>query len=332
MSRRRKALFVPAALLLGLLVGLTLLEFGLRAAGFSYRLYPERIEFGWPDPQALREMFVEDEELFWVLEDYRQRLDPPGIVGPTLVLMGDSCTELGNYDMFLARMMRQRFPRWRESFVKVAVSGYSSYQGLRQFERDVVPLEPRVVTILYGWNDHWVGFGIEDKQVAQLKSRTPSRLESLRLVQLTNKAGVSLIARESADVPARVSPDDYRRNLEGMIELARSNQIIPVLLTAPTSHRRGREPEHLAERHLPDLGRLVPVHREYNDIVRDVAHTRGVVLCDMAATFSELPGDELEQVYFWEDGVHMRQVGNRFLAERLFECLERSDLLHQLVF
>jgi lysophospholipase L1-like esterase len=305
-----------------LVLVLVLLEVGLRITGYSFSLRPESIEFGWPDPEIIYDWFSADDDLFWVHKEYQRELHPPGGVGPTLVLMGDSCTELGNYDRFLARMMSERSPTWRESFIKVAVAGWSSYQGLQQLERDIVPLAPRMVTILFGWNDHWKGFGIADKDIP----RTPGPLARSRLVQLFTQA------RVSGTAITRVSPQDYQANLRAMVELARRHHIVPILLTSPAAHVEGEEPEHLRERHLPELERLVPIHREYNEIVRLVARQEDAVLCDIAAEFEKHPVLELQARYFWDDGIHMNQPGNRLFAEHLFACFERHELLELLDF
>jgi hypothetical protein len=57
--------------------------------------------------------------------------------------------------------------------VKLAVGGWASEQGLRQFRRDVLPLHPRVVmTIYYGWNDHWIAFGGPTRQYKPASSHS----------------------------------------------------------------------------------------------------------------------------------------------------------------
>jgi lysophospholipase L1-like esterase len=328
MQPTRNRLFALLTSVCALVAALGAVELGLRLGGFRYHLYPERIEFGWPNPQELEEGFVEDDDLFWVHPDYARRLRPPGIVGPTAVFLGDSCTELGNYDTHLARLAAQRLAGWRPSFVKIGVAGWSSYQGLNALRRDIVPLAPRLVTIYFGWNDHWVGFGIEDKEVARVKARTPGAFDGLRVVQAAQKAWVALRGRGAPGL--RVAPEDYRRNLESMIDLARAHGIVPVLITAPTSHRVGQEPQWLSKRHLPDLNRLVPLHREYVMLTREVAREREAPLCDMAAVYETYSPRELEE-YFWEDGIHLRSEGNRVFADLLFDCLRSHDLLELLV-
>ena len=150
------------------------------------------------------------------------------------------------------------------------MAGWSSYQGRRQLERDVAPLRPRVVTLYFGWNDHWIGFGIEDKNVARVKAVFSSRWSRLRLVQLATKATVALGSRDTA-YPNRVSLADFGANLRAMVRQARSRGIRPVLVTAASAHVAGEEPEQLTERWLRDLSELVPLHRSYVAAVRAVA-------------------------------------------------------------
>ena len=64
---------------------------------------------------------------------------------------------------------------------------------------------------------------------------------------------------------------------------------------------------------------------QYADIVRRVADDTDSQLCDLSQAF----GDELRtlnpglayQGVLTTDGVHMNEAGNRFLAERIRECL-----------
>ncbi|HCF93474.1 MAG TPA: hypothetical protein DEW46_00275, partial [Verrucomicrobia bacterium] len=51
--------------------------------------------------------------------------------------------------------------------------GYSSVIGLRLFERRGTQLAPDVVTLYYGWNDHWRGGSMPDR--VRLAERTEGR-------------------------------------------------------------------------------------------------------------------------------------------------------------
>ncbi len=314
--------------LVSVLLLAAVVELGLRLTGFSYVLYPGDIEFGKPDPQLLEVGFLEDRDLFWVTRDYPDKLERLRAERPALVLMGDSCTHLGRYDDELAQLLARRRGA-ALSYGNLGVAGWSSFQGRRQLERDVVELEPAVVTVYYGWNDHWIGFGIEDKNVALVKRVFAGPWSRSRLVQLATQAVVALGARETA-YPNRVSLEDFEHNLRAMVELARARGIRPVLVTAATSHAEGAEPEELALRWLRDLSELVPLHARYVDAVRRVAAEEEAVLCDAAARAEALPRDERERL-FMRDGIHLTADGDRWLAEVLYDCLEREGLLDLVV-
>lgn len=306
---------------------LGVVEVGLRWSGFSYVLYPEEIEFGKPDPVLMKEAFREDDELFWVTRDYPEKLRRLADERPTIVFMGDSCTQFGTYDRELGRLVAERLAIDLR-YGNLGVAGWTSFQGRRQLERDVADLAPRVVTIYYGWNDHWIGFGIDDATVARIKRVFSSRWSRLRLVQLVVKSVVAAGARR-AEWPNRVSLAGFRANLRAMIERAREAGIRPVLLTAPTSIREGEEPEYLAARWVRDLSEVVSLHRAYAEAVREAAMAEGAALCDLERRFSELPREELESA-FMADGIHLTDGGSRRLAEFLYECLEQEGLLEEL--
>lgn len=314
-----------ALLAVGSLLGLALAEGSLRAMGFSFSFAPERVEFGYPDPVVLEDRFVADPDLFWVPPNYHDELARYAREDPHIVFMGDSCTA-GPYPNLFLRLLRAAHPGVRISGRKLGVAGWTSYQGLVQLRRDVIPLRPRIVTLFYGWNDHWIGFGLEDKEIRRPSTAWLAKLEGLRTVQLLQKTRLALRARDPSARPERVAPGDFRANLTEMVALARGAQIVPVLLTAPTSHEIGREPEYLAKRHLRDLDDLVPLHRRYVEIVRDVAAAEDAVLCDLAAHFDGLPRPE-RAAYFMQDGIHFTVAGNEKLAELLMDCFEASPRL-----
>ncbi len=320
-SRWRKGLANSGLALGTVAFFLGIIELGLRWSGFSYVLYPEQIEFGKPDPELLATGFLEDDDVFWVTRDYAEKLARLESERPDIVFMGDSCTQFGSYDRALARLFEERQGTVL-SYGNLGVAGWTTHQGARQLERDVVRLRPPVVTIFYGWNDHWIGFGIEDKNITRIKQILSSRWSSLRLAQLATKALVAAGTRETA-YPNRVALADFSANLRRMARTATSAGIRPLLLTAPTSIREGEEPDYLASRWLRELSELVPLHRAYADAVRTVAAEEDVELCDLERHFSTLPRAEVESS-FMADGIHFTDEGSRRVAAYLYDCLETS--------
>jgi lysophospholipase L1-like esterase len=307
-----------------LAVGLGLSELALRVAGFSYHLRPEQIQFGWPRTLAsLGDEYRADPDLLWVHSNYAQTLARARAARPVFVFMGDSCTDYSRYPDLLLQQLGARRPGLSWTGVNLGTAGWTTFQGLRQLERDVLPLRPRVVTIYYGWNDHWIGFGLPDEDVARLVRRTGSRSQEMRLVQLGEKAWV---AAHRSDDNRRVPLPELRRNLHAMVALARSHGIEPVLITAPTAHEKGREPEYLKGVWIHRLEDLVPLHQEYVEAVRGVAREDRAPLCDLAAEFAALV-PERRYGLFLKDGIHLNHRGAQRAAGLLAGCLERSGVL-----
>ncbi len=317
---------------ISIVLSLGLAEGVLWIADFSYPLYPEKIEFGYPDPVRMGQQFVQDKDLFWVRPTYREKLEKAAGERPGLALMGCSCTELGKYDKYLEEIIDRNQPDNRFGFVNLAVSGWSSHQGLAQLKRDVLSIKPKVVTIFFGWNDHWKGFGIEDKDIAGLNDSFLYRLRNVRIIQLINKTYLAIFGGfEKSQFPERVSLSDYRFNLIQMVRIAKENDIVPVLLTAPTSHKKGSEPEYLTRRWLTRLEDLIPLHQSYIQVVREVAAKEDALLLDLAKIFEDLPAEAVEKSFFLRDGIHFQDAGGEMVARYLYDFLLKNDLLQRLI-
>ena len=329
-NRLRRCLANAGLMMVTCLAFALVLELALRLTGFSFRLAPDSIEFGQPDPVMIADAFREDPELFWVTPDYQEKLARYRTSPPRLLFQGDSCTHLGRYDAALAAKVADRHPGQRLAYGNLGVAGWSSYQGLRQLQRDIVPLRPRVVTIYFGWNDHWIGFGIEDKEVGALRRGLGvERWQRVRLVQLLTKARLAVRSRDAA-FPNRVSRVDFEANLRQMVTVATAAGVTPMLITAPSSHVVGDEPAYLGERWLRDLGDLVPVHQAYVAAVRTVAASTRAELCDVAAAFDALALTE-RRALMMADGIHLTPAGDARLASMLYDCLDTAGLLAAVV-
>jgi lysophospholipase L1-like esterase len=241
---------------------------------------------------------------------------------PSLVFLGDSCTEFGTWPQLTLSRLTTEEPELANG-VKLAVGGWSSEQGLRQFRRDVLPLHPHVVTIYFGWNDHWMAFGQPDASVHA--NRVSYWLaQHSRLAQLVVKGRLGSQTLTSGASSYRVPLDQYRANLEAIGQLARDAGIRAVFITAPTSDERGHEPEYLARRHLKHLEDLVPLHESYVQATREAAAHMNEEVCDAAAEFPKLPGPISQ--YFNKDGIHFSDRGSQALARMVTSCLESPHL------
>ena len=92
---RRQRTAVHAALILsGVLFALALGEIYLRVTGFEYQPFPV-VQFGWPDPKAIVQVYRSDPDLLWVTTNYDDQLEAARRRRPDMGFMGDSCTQFG---------------------------------------------------------------------------------------------------------------------------------------------------------------------------------------------------------------------------------------------
>ena len=318
-SRPRRVPILPALTMViaGVVVALLCAEVVLRTAGFSFRTFPT-VQFGYPTPVLIRDLFVADRDLFWVTHDYSATLAQARQTHPAIVFMGDSCTQFGSYPTLTLTRLGAHAPTLATG-VKLGVVGWSSEQGLAQLRRDVLPLRPRVITVYYGWNDHWVALGAPDAD-ARPNAAVWWLSQHSRVWQLVSKARQAAAVRPEGR-PNRVDVHRYESNLEAMVRLAAEHGTRTVLITAPSGHQRGHEPAYLALRHVRRLDEVVPLHQEYVAATRSAAQTSGAVLCDAAAAFDRDPS---RATYFERDGIHLTFAGNRALADLLTPCILRA--------
>lgn len=304
-------------------VALVGVEVVLRAIGFKYQLRINVIRNSAPNPDTILDHFEVDPDLLWVRGDYGRILDAAFTERPPIVFMGDSCTHLGRYHDYLMAAVSDRVGR-RVDYANLASAGWTSVQGLVQMKRDVARIRPRVATLYYGWNDHWLSIGVEDREALRIGGMSVFGFQQLRLDQLLLKAFVAAQAKDPR--PVRVPIDTFRETLVELTEAAEDIGVLPVLLTAPSSHVAGAEPEYLGERWVADLRELVPMHQRYVQVVRDVARAQNVPLCDLAADLERIPIERRRQI-FQEDGIHLQDAGDRALAVALYRCFEDYSLM-----
>ncbi|PYR60370.1 MAG: hypothetical protein DMF85_05240 [Acidobacteria bacterium] len=318
-ARSAATLPVLALLALGAVVAaLAIAEVALRWRHFHYRPFPE-VQFGWPEPQTIADEFLTDPDLLWVTKGYRQRLRDARRAHPAIVFLGDSCVEFSRYpEMTLTRLAA--VDASIATGVKLSVPGWTTEQGRTQLGRDVLSIHPRLVTVEFGWNDHWDALGPPDADTHP-GAITQWAGAHLRVFQAYVKAREGLEVRRHPDRPRRVSLERYRENLRVMIaETSRAGARV-VLITAPSDHERGREPRYLEARHLKQLSTLVPLHEAYVQATRDVAAETHATLCDAAATIA---ADPRRRAYFRHDGIHFVDAGDRLMSQLVAACIERA--------
>ncbi len=255
----------------------------------------------------------------------------PGTV--RVICYGDSCTADGGppYSGCLHQLLRNDPPAggsW-EAF-NMAVYGYSSVQGLKVFDLRGKALNPDIVTLYFGWNDHWMcGYRPDSNNQAFLMGRfgggamnvlRRKRFGQLLITALTRGRNIA-IPKLGGTLPAdieeryRVPPDEYRYTLSRFVREIRSSGAIPILITAP---RGPALTQHLVNNGQgKSIEQLDRAHAQYIAITREVARDMGAELLDLAALFD----NEASVPLFNRDGIHLTQDGLWRIAEVLHEKL-----------
>lgn len=334
----------------------SLAELGLWAAGFQFHSGPTYMRFGFPDPNTLHRIFKPDPDLFWRLvpgfnfpgaeiegvnsSGFRGREFPEKKREDSirLVCMGCSVTfgERISYPQRLQELLNSSVSGKRFEVINAGIPGYSSFQGLRLLKTRILDLKPDLITVLYGWNDHWLARGFSDKEqssVVENVAEIQFFLDRFRVYQFLNSIHRSIreelslyrrsVAKES-DLKYRVSLEDYRKNLKEITELARKNGIKIFLLTAPSGEVKGQVPAYLLEiRFVNHPEELIPLHQSYNQMVRELAREERVPLVDLARAFEERRGEGLFDDPAKEI-IHPNEKGYQLIAREIFEAIQRQ--------
>lgn len=235
-----------------------------------------------------------------------------------VIALGDSCTAQGRppYSDVLHELLQKSPPTtgpW-EAF-NMGVYGYSSMQGLRQFQKYGAAFKPDYVSLYYGWNDHWL-YKIPDHlrmavRMHPLKAAVTDALRRKRIYTfISGLARPQGIGENVHGHDFRVPPDMYRATLAEFIRHIRQAGAQPILITAP---RRGLTASVVGSGHARSIEEVEVAHDEYVAITRDVALAEKVALLDLAAQFADPAYDRM----FMRDGIHLKQDGLEAIAAAL---------------
>jgi lysophospholipase L1-like esterase len=297
--------------------------------------------FEYPD------YFEKDHRLFWRLRpnikegteflvpgSYRTNslglrgaeLSSPVLPGTARVAcFGNSCTfgwrlqEDQTYEKQLEQKLNSDPQDGRFSVVNCGIPGYSTFQGLRLMKECFPLLEPDIVTICYGWNDHWAaGFDIEDKEqrmapqwVLDMQNLLSDSYlyRSIKYLLLSKYEKGQQYQFDRKSVHYRVSLEDYTSNLSEIIAFCRSQGVQPILLTAPVGDQDPGVTNSMED-----------YHERYNQVVRQTAANQEVPLVDAAAVFAN-------QAEYYDnpraDFIHYNARGAERVATELAEAIRR---------
>jgi lysophospholipase L1-like esterase len=338
-------------------------EATLRIVGFEYYSYVKYMNFyfeegGIPsggyvsepnqDNMSLYILHKKDPLLFWRNVPNTGPVNAQGFVNSTrrtyplikeshvyrIISLGCSCTNRGwiTYPERLENLLNEvNGSDMSFEVINAGVGGYSSYQGMRYFTNELLKYSPDLVTVYFGWNDHWRAIHYPDKlqpRANDFSIRVQEVLNHARFYQFLHKSISVMTARtkskQDKTFHPRVSTSDYRQNIEAIISAARKHSINVLLLTAP--HALNPENTKFYIR----LGLITPevdlnkTHRRYNDVIRDIAEAERVTMVDLESLFDSLPD---KSSYFLKDGIHHREKGLSVIAQAIFEVMKQNGVV-----
>jgi len=321
--------------LIPLLFFFSVTELILRFSGFHYYQ-----NWTYDDPRWERDPYlIYKLKPNFVSEDGSVRINSLGFRGnefplkkdsmtTRIVCMGDSCTfgfdiKWTSYPNELQQILNSYSPYKKYEVINAGIPDYSSYQGLKFLEKRVLELEPDVIVISYGWNDIRTTHQLPDKyqKVNIYVYYIDKLLNKLRNYQALNKAITSfkgtLTRKENIEVKSvrRVSPSDFKTNLESMIKLAGTRGIKVYMLNQPSGETKEQIHGYL-ENFLTD--RIL-----YNEIMRNVSDKLQVPLIDVVKLFNEKKYEKLFDNP-QKDLIHPNLLGEKLIANEIAKSILNS--------
>ena len=319
-------------------------ELALRAADVTYEM---GIQFGYPRPSQFLEL-VPDKDLFWKLPPNSSSVNsmppvnslgfygkefpvskPPGVY--RLMFLGDSVPAQG-YPQTVETLLNWLHPGgMRFESLNLAVGGYSSYQGRILADKYGKTLQPDLVLVSYGWNDHWHAYGqIDSRKTINIDHSRIRRTLNLiyrhsRILQWLLHAELLLRGGEHPIAEVRVPLDEYRYNLTYIGDFFAAINVPVIFIAPPTSYYVLGVPDYYIERGFAaSKAKAIELHKAYNQAVREIAASRQWLVLDLEQEIGSL--SNLSDI-FLTDGIHLTPDGRALFAQRITEFIDENILI-----
>ncbi len=288
-------------------------------------------------------LFEQDNVLFWkaipntpftgprgfrLPEPSDQRPSPESI---TLAVLGDSCSFLGKrpFPARLPELLKSDEPELVRVY-NASCPGYTTQQGVAQLDM-IERLEPDVVVVYFGWNDHWNSLnGSSDRELFE-RTALARQTQSVLGAYNTYWIARSLFAARPTPGPqtastVRVPLIDYQQNIRIMAERFQRWDCKAVFVTAPSAFVEGRLPDwaspffaqyyNMTPQQVTDIPKT---HERYNQTLRDVAvHFENCTVCDLDAVFKNQPA------LFRSDCIHLSELGHQQAAQSVADTIRQQ--------
>lgn len=202
--------------------------------------------------------------------------------------------------------------------INAGMSGHSSWQGLMLARSEVLPLEPDLVVLAFGYHDSNPSLS-PDKEVltdSLLTWRVRTLMYRSRICLLLRAAILRFQAfrndrPHSKRLCPRVAPKEFAENLRTFARLGQRHSFRVIFLLEPFA----------------DMDTTVNAARHRLALL-EVARDLGVEVLDIQAAFERL--DPCLTATFFQDQIHLTAAGHARMAEMVLEGLLEAGILTQL--
>ncbi|MCE1245891.1 MAG: hypothetical protein LWY06_04540 [Firmicutes bacterium] len=222
--------------------------------------------------------------------------------------LGAGVKQSDTWAKLLQNLIRTRFHFFITEVINAGGIGYSSLQGVELVKEYCARYKPEIIVVAFLHND----YALELKPDSGRIPETPS---ARRIAGILYNSRIYLYLRnlfygsigspgnlsDEYRVNARVSPGQFRENLEKIASIARSNGAAVIYLNLQ-----------------PRLADKEPA--VYRKILRDVAEKNGLFL-DVSQDFAK------NQQLYLPGGIIPNEEGHKLIAGRMFELVSYANLM-----
>ncbi len=239
---------------------------------------------------------------------------------PVYLALGDSCTfgvgllEADTYPFMLGLKSEQ--------VINAGVPGYNSFQGMKWLiHSQILEQKPKLITVYFGWNDHWRAF-LTERQFSYIRQAANFLRSATILLRLQD----TLYSQDEKAKKLRFFPQvpisEYRENLRLIIKMGQSINSTVLLITAPSNDRHITESPWFKSNSLNESSWFKSrsldeyySHMEYVEATRKVAEEMGTPIIDLHLELEKRSGSDWYEYFL--DFAHLNAKGNQVLAEML---------------
>ncbi len=210
----------------------------------------------------------------------------------------------------------------RVEVINAGVLGYTSANGVRLFMTKGVELDPDIITLRFTHNDYIrvrnPDFYIEEP-LNPLARWLVYNLDDWRLVRLYARIAQKLGIAKAMKREHNVTPLDFKKNMETVINEARARDIEVLLIDYPLSEQEvipiSAYRHYIRTSDSKNIEELRVLHDKYQDALKEAAQENRVPLLETQPIFSE----HKNTLFSRNDIIHPNNQGAKMIGKLLYQ-------------